>query len=168
MTRRSGLRLRSCWASSAPPDAAGHDHIGQQQVHFSLAGLPYFQGFHAGFRLQNAIIIFLEHLGHEFAEHRLILHQQDGFPPAARDLERFILVVRLDGNRVQRGKENAEGGALADFAGHLHPALMLFRDAVNGGQPQAGAAADFLRGKERFKDARERFCVHAAAGVLDA
>ena len=87
-------------------------------------------------------------------------------PPLAI-IEGFRLVVGLDDDRVQRGEEHAEGGAHADFARDLDPALVLFHDAVNGGQSQAGAAADFLRGKERLEDARQHFRVHAAAGVLD-
>ena len=56
----------------------------------------------------------------------------------------------------------------ADLARDFHPALMLFQDAVNSGQAETGAFADFFGGKEWFEDAPERGRVHALAGVRDA
>ena len=61
------------------------------------------------------------------------------------------------------GKEDVEGAALADFAADFDPALVLLDNAIDGGQAQAGAFADFLGGEERLEDAGHGGGVHAAA-----
>ena len=66
------------------------------------------------------------------------------------------------------GKENGEGGAGAGLAFDDDPALMLLDNAIDGGQAQAGALADFLGGEKRLEEMAQGGVVHAAAGVGDA
>ena len=42
---------------------------------------------------------------------------------------------------------------------------MLFDNAIDGGQTQAGAFADFLGGEKRLEHVAQRVGIHAAAGV---
>ena len=66
------------------------------------------------------------------------------------------------------GEKNGEGGAGAGLALDGDPALMLLDDAIDGGQAQAGALADFLGGEKRLEQMAQRLVVHAQAGVGDA
>ena len=59
----------------------------------------------------------------------------------------------------------AKGSAFADGAFDLNPALMLLNDAVNRGEAEASAFANFLGGEKRLKDARNVFRWDAASGV---
>src|ERR1035437_3308620 len=68
-------------------------------------------------------------------------------------------------SKVPRPHTTAGAAAVAGLAVDFNPALMLFDDAVDGGQAEAGALAHFLGGEERFKNALERAVIHAAAGV---
>ena len=63
------------------------------------------------------------------------------------------------------GRKIFKVGALADLARDFDPAVVLRDDAVNRGEAEAGAFADFLGGEERLEDVAERLGVHAAAGV---
>ena len=58
-----------------------------------------------------------------------------------------------------------ENAAVSPLAFHPNPTLMLFHDAINGRQAQAGAFALGFGGKKRFKNALERIFIHALAGV---
>src|SRR5581483_6086463 len=60
---------------------------------------------------------------------------------------------------------NLKRGADANFTFDLDPALMLFHDAIDGGEAESCAFADFFGGKERFKNPVHRFAVHAATCV---
>ena len=53
---------------------------------------------------------------------------------------------------ASHGKKNLEHGADADFALDFDPAVMLFDDAINGGQSQSRSFADFLGGEKRLKN----------------
>src|SRR5260221_522831 len=52
-------------------------------------------------------------------------------------------------------QEDREGGALAGLAVDEDEAAGLLDDAVDGGEAEAGAGADFLGREERLEDARE-------------
>src|ERR1700736_2687294 len=49
----------------------------------------------------------------------------------------------------------------------VHPdePVALLHDAVDHGEPQAGAAANLLRGEERLEDLEPRRLLHADAGI---
>ena len=53
------------------------------------------------------------------------------------------------------------------FAADLEPALVLFDNAIDRGEAQASAFADFLGGEKWFKQMRQHFRRDAAAVVLD-
>ena len=50
--------------------------------------------------------------------------------------------------RRESGEKEPEGGADADVAGHLNPAVVLFHNAADRGQTQASALAGFFGGEE--------------------
>ena len=62
-------------------------------------------------------------------------------------------------------QENAERRALAEFAFDFDPAFVLLDDAVNRGEAEAGAFAEFLGGEKRLENARDIFRRNAHAGV---
>src|ERR1035441_10980321 len=74
-------------------------------------------------------------------------------------------LFRFGLGRAHIGNVNTERRACADGAFDLDPALVLFDNAINRCQTQAGASADFLCGKKRLKDTLEIFRRNAAAGV---
>ena len=69
--------------------------------------------------------------------------------------------------RLLPGQVDLEGRPLPRLAVHVDEAVVLFDDAVNRRQPQAGALADFLGGEEGLEELCQRLFVHAAAVVAD-
>ena len=61
--------------------------------------------------------------------------------------------------------EHLKGRSFAHFAFHFNPTLVLFDDAINCGQPQAGAFPHLLGGKKWFKDAAQVLRSDTAAVV---
>jgi hypothetical protein len=59
-----------------------------------------------------------------------------------------------------------ERGAAAGVAFHLDPAVVLFDDAVHGGEPQAGSLAGLLGGEERLENVRQNLGGDPAPGIL--
>ena len=98
------------------------------------------------------------------AQFRLVFNQQQRLVAAAD-----FLLDRLSGGGVgwfgSRRQENLKRASLVHFARHLNPSAVQFGDAVNGGQSQAGAFADFLGCEKRFKNPAQHLRVHAHAGI---
>ena len=65
------------------------------------------------------------------------------------------------------GQVDLEGRSLARLAVDIDEAVVLLDDAVDRGQPQAGALAHLLGGEERLEELCQRLLVHAAAVVAD-
>ena len=65
------------------------------------------------------------------------------------------------------GQINFEGASLCGFAVDVDKAVVLLDDAINRGQAQPRAFADFLGCKKWFKNIGEMIFVHADAGVAD-
>ena len=65
------------------------------------------------------------------------------------------------------GQAEGETGAAARFAVHPDVAAILFGDAVDHGEAEAGAFADFLGGKEGFEDLLPHLLADARAGIGD-
>ena len=142
----------------------GHHEVGEQQGDFVLVLVPDLKGFDAIAGRQNFVAVFLEDARNEFPHGLLVFNEQNGFSAAANgDLCRRLFRFGLC--RAHIGNVNAERRAFADGAFDLDPALVLFDNAINRRQAQAGAFADFLGGKKRLKDALEIFRRNAAAGV---
>src|SRR5436309_2009684 len=64
-------------------------------------------------------------------------------------------------------EKHLESAAAPHLAPDFDPALVLFDDAIDSGEAQTSTFADFLCGKERFKDAFEGFGIHTAAGIAN-
>src|SRR4051794_29803150 len=159
------LALLQFFGEFAAGHAGGHDHVGEEQIDFAAVFLPDLEGFHAGGGFEDAVVIIEENDAGELTKDRLVLDEENGFFAAAHFGGRAgIGRLGLFGGS---GQENFENAAPVDLAGDLDPALVLFHDAINGGQPQTGALADFLGGKEGFKHALERIRPHSAAGIRD-
>src|SRR6185369_972439 len=112
----------------------------------------------------NAITVAGENIDHELAHRLFVFDQQDGFVAAA---DRNGFEIGSEGNRRLVGARqiNMEGGADVQLAFDFNPALMLFNDAEYGCQAEAGAATDFLGGKERFENVRKVRRGNAFTGV---
>ena len=72
---------------------------------------------------------------------------------------------RLVGLGHVPGQVDLEGRALARLAVDVDEAVVLLDDAVDRGQPQAGAFAHLLGGEKRLEDVVQGLLVHAAAVV---
>ena len=66
------------------------------------------------------------------------------------------------------GQQQREGRAALRGRRHLDVTASVFRERVDGGEPQAGATAFPFRGEEGIEDAFERLIVHPVSGVADA
>ena len=70
---------------------------------------------------------------------------------------------------VRPGRQiDVKSGSLLDLALYFHPAVMLFDDAVDGGQTETGGLPFRFGGEERFKDSRQDFGRDAYARVAHA
>src|SRR6202140_5894654 len=73
----------------------------------------------------------------------------------------------LLGSAFDARQINLERGAASFFALHHHVSTTLLHDAVYGREAKPCALALFLGRKERLKDSRLGFFIHAHAGVVD-
>src|SRR5208282_3280863 len=71
------------------------------------------------------------------------------------------------GSTVAR-EEDLKSGPLADLALDFNPPLVLFDNAIDGGEAQAGSLAELLGGKEGLEDPPQILGWDATAGVADA
>jgi hypothetical protein len=116
--------------------------------------------------LEDAVAVMPEDVRHDFAHGGLVLDDEDGLVAAAQ-LGVFT-VGRRDGRHFADREEDFQVGAPAHLAAHFDPAFLLRDDAVNRGESEAAAFADFLGGEKWLEDAAERGGVHAAARVGEA
>src|SRR5260221_1709721 len=105
-------------------------------------------------------------MAHELAYREIIFNEQNRLVAFGEIGRRGLLVLDFGGMQ-QAWQKTRESRSYVDFARDLNPTLMLFRDAIHDRKTQAGAAAEFFGGKERFENAREIFGRDPAAGVLD-
>ena len=142
-----------------------HHHVGHQQVDFLAVLFGGAQRFHAGPRLDQIVAALLQRHGGEVADHFLVFHQQDRLDARAGGALGTDHDAG-DGHRLLgRRQKDAERRAFPRLADHVDVPLVLLDDAVDDGQAQAGALAEFLGGEERLEDARLHFAAHAAASV---
>jgi hypothetical protein len=145
---------------------AGHDEIGEEEVDVGGVEAADAQGFFAVLRGEDEIALGNEIAADGFAEGFFVFHEENGF---------VAFGVRSCGDGasvgerslVRDGKKNFEFGAGVGFAEDADGAAMLFDDAVDGGEAEAGAFAGNFGGEERFEDVRFGFGTHAGAGVFD-
>src|SRR5205814_1133018 len=64
-------------------------------------------------------------------------------------------------------EKDLKGRSNAEFAHHVHPALVLLDDAINRGQPETSSLSDLFGRKERLKNSSQRFLAHSSAGIGD-
>jgi len=64
-----------------------HNHIGEEQVDFSIEFIPDSKGFNARPGLDHVIIMFLQYFTNQLAQDRFIFDDKDSFP-APTDLLR--------------------------------------------------------------------------------
>ena len=100
-------------------------------------------------------------------EHRsLVFHHQDRFATAIGGSRPQHGWGRLAGFDTT-GQVDLEGGSHPRLAVNVDEAVILAHDAVDGGQPQAGALAHAFGGKERLENLTENAFIHAAAVIDD-
>ncbi len=107
----------------------------------------------------------LENLPHQFQQSNFIFDEQNGFF-ASPDVFGFIGRIGgcIDGFTSHR-KKHFESGADAHFALDFEPAMMLFDNAINGGQSQPSSLADFLGREKRLKNPLQHLGFHAATSI---
>ena len=147
-------------------DADRHDHVGEQQRDAFVMRVPGGEGFESIACLEDFVAIFFQAALDDGAHGRFVLDEENGFRPTGHGA---LIGARVAcGRGAARGRQvDLEGRALPELALHFDPALMLFDDAVNGGESQTGALAKFLRGKERLEEAAQGHIVHAQSAVGD-
>ena len=146
---------------------AGHDHVRHQKINSIAVLFPDFQSFAAADRFEHVIAKLQQGFVHGRAQCPLVFNEQNRFLAAAHGGQHGLPGF-LAGLRGQTWKINAEDRPAADFAVNIDPALVLLRNAKNGGQPEAGALADILGGEERLENSRKNFRRDAATGITHA
>src|ERR1035441_8002544 len=114
-----------------------------------------------------AIAAGFQHRRHQMADGLIVLHYEDGFAAVMR---RGRAGGPVGGRRRRiggAGEVDGKRAAIAGLAGHPDMSSALLDDAVNGGESQAGAAADFLGSEEGLEDMALGFLVHALTGIAD-
>ncbi len=132
--------------------------------------LDHAQGVDAAVRLQHRIAARGQGAGAEGAHRLLVFHQQHHAMPGMVGGGLLLLGLRrldrrLDGDVP--GEEDAEGRAAPHLGIAEDEAAGLLDDAIDHGQAEAGALADFLGGEEGVEDLVADIGGNAGAGVLD-
>jgi hypothetical protein len=146
--------------------AVRQNEIAQEQVNFVFVRGPDFQGGLSGGGIEDFVAVAFEDVAHELEERGFVLDQQQGLGAA----DDFWRGGRQDGRFaffVADGEIDLEGGAFLEAAGNLDPTLMLLDNALDGGQPQAGAAPPFLGGEKRLENAAQIFRGDAGPGIAE-
>lgn len=140
-------------------DVAGHDDVGEQQVHVSVV-IEDLEGL--GSRHRSADLVAqsqqdrLDHPKHGL----VVLDQQDVFPPAAARRDRHR--GHLGGRIVRRGGQiDLDRGALSGFGVHPQVATGLLDEAEHHAEAEAGAATFEFGGEERIERLVEHVLGHA-------
>ncbi len=150
-------------------DAVGHDDIGEEEVDGGVVLAPDVEGGAAGGGFEDGVTGEFEDIADEFAEGGFIFDDEDSFVAGALFLG-FLGCggdIGEDLDFVDGGEVDLEDGAAVEFTGDGDPAAVLFNDAVDGGEAESGAFADFFRGEEGFEDMGESIWGDTAAGIGD-
>src|SRR3984885_6582430 len=143
-----------------------HDYIGDEQVNrFDVFGGDL-HGVGPGVCGEDDVSTFPQNFANQISHDRFILDEQDSFRPSAG------CGARQRGNSAfgeiaGTWQVDSERGALAWLAGNRDAASTLFYNAVNGGEAEATALADFLGGEERLENPWHYIGGDAVAGVCD-
>jgi hypothetical protein len=145
-----------------------HDHVGQQQVHaMGRVGRVLDRG-RAGTGLVDVVAVAGQDPVPELAEALLVLDQQDDLALPALVLGRGGRpAARERGGLVAGGDQHGKRGPKPWLGVDLRGPAGLGDDAVDRGQPEAGAMALGLGGEEGLEGAVDGGLVHARAGVGD-
>ena len=136
-------------------EAFRHHDVRQQEVNGLLVVFPKAQGFKAVGGVEHVVAGAFENGAGKEADGRLIFDQKNCFaatPGAVR------LGLANDWRRhgaVGSGKADLESGALVGWAQDLDKAAVLFDDAEDGGEAEAGSLAWLFGGEEGLEDVRE-------------
>ena len=141
-----------------------HHHVRDQQVKISRMLLGKMDGVYWSMRRKHRVTqVFENHLA-EVQDRFIVLDQQDGFR-ACRALAGHLPRGDLCGFSLEPRQVDFKRGPFPRFAGNINKTVVLFDDAVNGGQSQPGSLAQFLGGKKRLEDILAHFLAHTFAVV---
>ena len=143
-----------------------HDHVGQEQMDLVAKFLGKAYGFARCSGWYYLIAHSFEHHLRHSQNRRFVLYKQD------RPVAVFVLVVLC---LIQRGfchglflwQVNFETRPVVRLAVDINETVVLFYNAINSGQPQAGTLIHSLRGEERLKNIFQGLMIHTAAVVAD-
>jgi len=145
----------------------GHRLVGEDDVDSRRGVGEPASGVQAVARPHHVEAPAAEQLGHEGADHRLVLDEKDGAcEPRRRPRGRDRAALR-DVAAVGDGKQDAKDGAFAIARVDEQVAAVVVDDAVHHRQAHSGASADLLGREERLEHSRANRFVDAAAGVGD-
>ena len=149
----------------ATAHAAGHDHIGHEQIDLSLVFACDTKCHLTIGGLQHGVAPAAQDAARQLANRVGILDQQNRFCAGAMSRRlawvgslRFLL--RVDARQV-----DAERSAFTQRALHRDVPAALRRNAEHRRQPQPGPV--LFRREERLEQMRECLVIHALSGVLD-
>jgi hypothetical protein len=143
----------------------GHHDVGQQEVDPAAMVTGETQCVSATGGDEDLVTSVAQNFRGHLAHRRIILDKQDRFAPGT-EVECFLHGVRMRRLRNPR-QERIKGAPRTHFAFDPDIAAALLRDAVNGGEPEAGAFAFFFRRKKWLENTRTRFRVHAVSRVAN-
>src|ERR1019366_484242 len=106
-----------------------------------------------------------QHRRHQMADVLIVIHHEDGFATVLHQGWAGGLPFGRRRHAGRAGQVEGKRATLAGLAGYLDMSSALFDDAVNGGESEAGAVADFLGGEEGIEDMALGFLIHALAVV---
>ena len=164
--RLAGLQL---FSEINARNTSGHHHVSEQQINPAALTIPNLKGFLAGGGFENLIAAFFEDFAGHVPQDGFVFDNQNGFRAAGDNGGgKSPGFLSGGGDFAGGGKKHIERGAFSGFTIRFDPAFMLFDNAINRCQAEAGSFADIFRGEKRFEDAGQSRGVHALTSVVDA
>src|SRR3990172_7387635 len=140
-----------------------HDHIGYQQMDRLRMSLEELEGLGSVAGGEDIVAAALQDRAGELEQIRIVLHHQNRLA-SARDRSRRIRSELL-GSAVDLGEVDHERGPFPGLALDPDVPAALFDDAVDGGEPEAGAFSFLLRREERLEDAGTVLLIYPLSGL---
>ena len=120
-----------------------HHYVSDQQVNIFRMLLDKLYGVHRSMRRKDRVAqIFENHLT-EVQDRFIVFDQQDGFR-ACPALAGCLLRRDLSGFSLEPRQVDSKCGSFPRFACNINKTVVLFDDAVDGGQSQSGSLAHVL------------------------
>ena len=130
----------------------GHHHVGYEQVNLATVFLGEADGFPWRGSGQDSVTLLLKHSLGQFQDGGFILRQQNSLVTAICRLRYDFHFCRLLGVAHMPGQVDRERCSMSRLAENVNESFVLFDDAVDRCQPEAGAFANTFGSEKRLED----------------